>query len=89
VRSIAKVLNASAILEGSVRRSGRRLRINVQLTNAEDGYQLWSERFDREIDDVFAVQNEIADRVTLALRVPLADGERSMSNNRSREFGGL
>ena len=75
-RVIGKTLGVASILEGSVRRSGKRLRVSVQLIKAEDGYQLWSDRFDREMEDVFAVQDEIAESVAGALRVVLSDRER-------------
>jgi len=68
---VADKLNVSAILEGSVRKVGSRIRITVQLINADDGYHLWSERFDRNLDDVFAVQDEIAAAITDKLRLSL------------------
>jgi adenylate cyclase len=60
LRVIGEQLNVRTVLEGSVRRSGDRLRITAQLVNTADGYHLWSERYDREIKDVFAIQEEIA-----------------------------
>ena len=60
LREIGEKLRVKAILEGSVRRAGSRLRVNAQLINASDGYHLWSERYDREMEDVFAVQDDIA-----------------------------
>ena len=59
------------ILEGSVRRAGNRIRVTAQLINAADGYHLWSERYDRELTDVFAVQDEIAAAIAGALQVKL------------------
>ncbi len=59
------------VLEGSVRRSGNCLRITAQLVNAADGYHLWSERYDREIKEVFAIQEEIAKAITQRLAVTL------------------
>ena len=59
------------VLEGSVRRAGDRIRVSAQLINAADGYHLWSERFDRELADVFAVQDEIAAAIASALQVKL------------------
>jgi adenylate cyclase len=76
VREIARALNVATVLEGSVRRSGRRLRVAVQLVTAEDGFQLWSSRFDRDLEDVFAVQDEIAASIADALRVVLSPKER-------------
>ena len=60
LRQIGEKLKVKTVLEGSVRKTGNRLRINAQLINADDGYHLWSERYDRKMDDVFAVQDEIA-----------------------------
>ncbi|HSB16650.1 MAG TPA: tetratricopeptide repeat protein [Bryobacteraceae bacterium] len=76
-REIGRKLRVGTILEGGVRKSGNRLRITVQLTNAEDGYQLWSARYDREMSDVFAIQDEIAENVVQALKVTLSPGERA------------
>jgi len=76
VREIARALNVEAVLEGSVRRAGRRLRVAVQLVTAEDGFQLWASRFDRDLEDVFAVQDEIAASIADALRVVLTPKER-------------
>jgi TolB-like protein len=71
IRRIASALNVAHIVEGSVRRSGNRMRITAQLVAASDGTHLWSERFDREIADIFAVQDEIARSVAAVLRVHL------------------
>jgi non-specific serine/threonine protein kinase len=76
IREIGRTLDAETVLEGSVRRAGNRIRITVQLVKAADGYQLWSERFDREMEDVFAVQDEIAENVTRALEVVLTEREK-------------
>lgn len=69
VREVGSTLGVEAVLEGSVRRSGDRARIHVQLVRADSGYQLWSESYDRELADVFAVQDEIARAVVHALRL--------------------
>jgi serine/threonine-protein kinase len=71
VRAIGAELNVECVLEGSVRRAGRRLRTAVQLVNVADGYQLWSETFDREMEDVFAVQDEISRGIVSALKLKL------------------
>jgi adenylate cyclase len=76
-REIGCSLRVRYLLEGSVRRSEDRLRIAVQLTDTEDGYQAWSERYDRDMSDVFAIQEEIANHIVEALRVKLAPGERA------------
>ena len=67
IRQIGRDLGAGAILEGSVRRSGARLRVTVQLTNTADGYHIWSERYDREMADVFEIQDEIVGSIVSAL----------------------
>jgi eukaryotic-like serine/threonine-protein kinase len=69
---IAEALRVRNILEGSVRRAGTRIRVTAQLINAADGYHRWSERYDRELTDVFAVQDEIAAAIAAALKVSLA-----------------
>ena len=68
IRRIAQALGVRTILEGSVRRAGARIRVTAQLINADDGYHLWSERFDRELIDVFAIQDEIAQAIAAALQ---------------------
>jgi TolB-like protein/Tfp pilus assembly protein PilF len=76
IREIGKKLNVQTVLEGSVRKANEQLRISVQLINIADGFQLWSKRYDREIDDVFAIQDEIAQNVVQALNVELSERER-------------
>ena len=71
VSEIARKLSVSNVLEGSVRKSGNRVRITVQLIKADDGFQIWSESYDRTLDDIFATQDEIALAVTGALKVTL------------------
>ncbi len=79
LRAIGEKLNVATVLEGSVRRSGSRLRITAQLIAVDDGYHLWSERFDRDLVDVFAVQDEIASAIAsklqLAFHKPANDGD--------------
>jgi non-specific serine/threonine protein kinase len=82
VRTIGERLNVRTVLEGSVRKAGDRLRIMVQLVSAERGYHLWSERYDRELKDVFAIQDEIAESVARALSVVLSDKERDALQRR-------
>jgi TolB-like protein/DNA-binding winged helix-turn-helix (wHTH) protein/lipoprotein NlpI len=85
-RSVGRKLGVSNILEGSVRREGDRVRISAELTNAKDGFQLWSQTYDHKVDDVFAVQDEIAAAVSDALQVKLvgANGSPvSTSNHRT------
>ena len=71
VREIGAKLNVGTVLEGSVRRAGRRLRLSAQLVSTKDGYHIWSEEYDRELADVFAVQDELARAIVGALRVTL------------------
>ena len=75
LHDVAQKLGVKTILEGSVRKVGNRLRINAQLINASDGFHLWSERYDRDMDDVFAVQDEIARAVVGKLKVKLLDAQ--------------
>ena len=71
VRTIGARLGVSSVLEGSVRKSGQHLRISAQLVNVADGYHIWSERFDRDASDVFAIQDEIAQTVANRLRLQI------------------
>ena len=70
-REIGRALNVAAIMEGSVRKAGDRVRVTAQLIDAGNGYHLWSENFDRKLEDIFAIQEEIACCVASALRVTL------------------
>ena len=76
LRVIGEQLKVRTLLEGSVRRSGNRLRITAQLVNAEDGYHLWSETYDREMQDVFAIQEDIAQSIARRLEVTLESGQQ-------------
>ncbi len=71
LRTVGDQLNVATVLEGSVRKAGNRLRITAQLINVSDGYHMWSERFDREHTDVFAIQDEIATAIAAKLEVTL------------------
>lgn len=72
IGEIARLLKVKNVLEGSVRKAGNKLRITAQLIEAENGYHLWSETYDRELDDVFAIQDEISAAISEALRIELA-----------------
>ena len=72
-QEIGRQLNVGSVLGGSVRKAGNRLRITAQLINVADGYHAWSERYDRDMEDVFAIQDEIAQSIAKALRVVLTD----------------
>jgi len=74
IRRIGEQLNVDTVLEGSVRKAGDRLRVTAQLVNVGDGYHLWSERYDRRLDDVFAVQEDIARAIVEQLKVNLIGG---------------
>ncbi|HET6564631.1 MAG TPA: tetratricopeptide repeat protein [Xanthomonadales bacterium] len=67
IREIGQLLNVSTVLEGSIRTAGNRIRLTAQLINVEDGFHIWSQSFDREIDDLFAIQDEIASDIAAAL----------------------
>ncbi len=71
MRQIGRALSVGVLLEGSVRKAGNKLRITAQLINASDGYHLWSERFDREMEDVFAIQDEITLSIVDKLKITL------------------
>jgi serine/threonine-protein kinase len=73
VRRIGEQLGVEAVLEGSVRKAGSRLRVTAQLVSTKDGYHLWSERYNRDMDDVFAIQDEIASTIVDTLKIKLAD----------------
>jgi serine/threonine-protein kinase len=75
IAEVGQVLNVATVLEGSVRKSGSRVRISVQLVKVSDGYQLWSEQYDRTLEDIFAVQDDIAQSVVKELRATLLGEE--------------
>lgn len=85
VREIGRQLNATHALEGSAARAGDRLRVTVQLINVEDGYELWSERFDRNMTDIFAIQDEITLAVVDKLKVNLLGHEKVALQSRPQE----
>jgi TolB-like protein/DNA-binding winged helix-turn-helix (wHTH) protein/Tfp pilus assembly protein PilF len=72
LRTVGRTLGVASVLEGSVSREGDRVRIRAELVKTEDGFQLWSETYDRKIDDIFAVQDEIASAATRALQLKLS-----------------
>ena len=76
LREVGTKLGVSTVLEGSVRKQGNRLRITTQLINVEDGFHIWSERYDREMEDIFAIQDEIAFALTEKLKITLLDTDR-------------
>ncbi len=77
IREIGDRLSVNKILEGSVQKAGNRLRVTAQLINVQDGYHLWSERFDRNMDDIFAIQDEISLAIVDNLKLSLQKGEKT------------
>jgi len=76
IRTIGAELNVTTLLEGSVRKAGNRLRVTAQLIDVASGYHLWSERYDRDLEDIFAIQDEIANAIASALEVTLAEKDK-------------
>src|SRR5215468_816139 len=76
VTEVGRQLSAAFVVEGSVRRAGSRLRITARLVETSTGHSVWAERYDRQIEDVFAIQDEIAQNIARALRVMLSDQEK-------------
>ncbi len=85
IREIGRKLNVETLLEGSVRKAGNRLRISAQLINVADGYHIWSEKYDREMEDVFAIQDEIALAIVDKLKIKLLGGEEAKLKKRHTE----
>ena len=85
IQDIGKELNVENVLEGSVQKAGNRLRITAQLISVKDGYHLWSEKFDRTLDDVFAIQDEISLQIVDKLKIKLGSEEKSMLVKRYTE----
>ena len=82
VEEVAKQLNVSHVLEGSVRKAGARVRINAQLIDGATGKHLWADRFDRDLDDIFAIQDEISKAIVDALKVKLLPAEKKAIESR-------
>jgi len=82
IREIGRILNVGTVLEGSVQKSGNRLRITTQLVNVSDGYHLWSERFDRTMDNIFAIQDEISMAVVDRLKGEVLEEDREKITKR-------
>ena len=78
LREVGDKLGVSTVLEGSVRKQGNRIRITAQLINVDDGFHLWSERYDRDYDDIFAIQDEIALAITEKLKITLLEKDREL-----------
>lgn len=78
LREIGKKLNVRTVLEGSIRKQGNKLRITAQLINVDDGFHLWSERYDKNMDDLFIIQDEIALAITEKLKITLLEEEKEI-----------
>jgi len=85
IREIGRKLDVKAVLEGSVRKAGNRMRVTAQLIKVEDGFHLWSERYDRDMADIFAIQDEITSAIVDSLKVTLRVGEKTALRKRSTE----
>jgi adenylate cyclase len=77
IRNVGRELGVRSVLEGSIRRAGNRVRITAQLIDAADGAHLWAERYDRDLTDIFAVQDEVTREIVTALKVTLTPGEQA------------
>jgi serine/threonine protein kinase/Tfp pilus assembly protein PilF len=86
IREIGQKLNVDNLLEGSVRKVGNRARISAQLIKVKDGYHLWSDRYDRDMEDVFAIQDEITEKIMDNLMVALDVGEKKYEEQRPVNF---
>jgi len=87
VREIGKALGVSNILEGSVRRSGNKVRVNVQLIDANSDEHIWASDYDRDVTDVFAIQTDLAQKITDALQAKLSSAEKSRIERKPTENG--
>src|ERR1700738_2525947 len=87
IREIAKALGVSTVLEGSVRREGKRVRVNVQLINATNDEHLWANNYDRDLTDVFAIQTDLAREIAGALQAKLSPTEKAQMERKPTENG--
>ena len=85
LREVGEKLGVSTVLEGSVRKQGNRLRVTAQMINVENGFHLWSERYDRNMDDIFAIQDEIAFAITEQLKITLFEKDRELITKASTQ----
>ena len=77
VRAVGRDLGVRSVLEGSIRRAGNRVRITAQLIDATNGAHLWADRYDRDLTDIFAVQDDVTRRIVDALKVTLSPAEKA------------
>ena len=87
VREIGKALGVSTILEGSVRKAGNRVRVNVQLIDARNDEHIWAQDYDRDLTDVFAIQTDLAQKIAHELRAKLSPGEKAQMTRKPTENG--
>lgn len=87
VREIGRALGVSAILEGSVRKSGNRIRVNVQLINAVNDEHIWAQDYDRDLTDVFAIQSDLAKKIAQELHAKLSPAEKALMSRKPTENG--
>lgn len=87
IREIGKALNVATVLEGSVRKEGNRVRINVQLIDAASDRHLWAQIYDRELTDVFAIQSELAQEIASALKARLSPSEQAQIERKPTQNG--
>ena len=87
VREIGKALGVSTILEGSVRKAGNRVRVNVQLIDARNDEHIWAQDYDRDLTDVFAIQTDLAQKIAHELRAQLSPGEKAQMTRKPTESG--
>jgi non-specific serine/threonine protein kinase len=85
IKEVGEKLNVDTVLGGSVRKAGDRLRITAQLINVDDGYHIWSERYDRTMEDIFAIQDEIAEAIVEALKIELSPEAKADFENKEAE----
>jgi len=78
IRQVGEALRVNYVVEGSVRKAGNKIRITAQLINVRDGYHLWAERFDRLVEDIFDLQNEVSQKIVDALKISLSDSEKQL-----------
>jgi TolB-like protein len=87
IREIGEKLDVDKVLEGSIRKSGNTIRITAQLINIEDGYHLWSETYDRDLDDIFKIQDDIAASILTSLKVHLlGEKEHAVTSERAQDL---
>ena len=90
VRAVGRELGVSSVLEGSIRRAGQRVRITAQLIDADNGAHLWADRYDRDLTDIFEVQDDVTHRIVDALKVTLSPAEKAqLSERRASDLGSL